>query len=516
MRRRRNFLIVIVALALTTGAGAEEDQRVIEASLADLQTLMESGEMTSVDITRAYLERIKRLDGRLNSIIALNPVAVAQAEDLDRERKHGRVRSRLHGVPILLKDNIESRDPVPTTAGSLALAGNFTGRDAFVAKLLREAGAVLLGKTNLSEWANFRSERSSSGWSAVGGQTNNPYDPTRNPCGSSSGSGVAVAASFAAAALGTETNGSVVCPSNANGLVGIKPTVGLVSRSGIIPISQTQDTAGPMARSVTDAVVLLAVMMGEDATDPATSIIGRTASWELENHLRADGLKGKRIGVVRGLAGFHDEVDRLLDAAIADLQAGGAVVVDDLEYSETDGLSQAAYDVLLYEFKHDLNAYFANLPRRVDPPVASLEELIEFNRAQAAREMPHFGQEIFEKSQAKGALTETSYTEALEFVQTTSRRGIDELLAEHRLDALIAPTGGPAWKTDLVNGDHFGGGSSSYPARAGYPNITVPMGMVHGLPVGLSFFATALSEPTLIEIAFAYEQATNRRRPPKL
>jgi amidase len=404
---------------------------------------------------------------------------------------------------------------MPTTAGSLALIANFTDRDAFFVARLREAGAVILGKTNLSEWANFRSERSSSGWSGVGGQTANPYDPTRNPCGSSSGSGAAAAAGFAAAAIGTETNGSIVCPATANGVVGFKPTVGLVSRSGVVPISHSQDTAGPMARSVADAVVLLQAMIGRDGADPATSVADGASSWRLQDHLRRDGLEGKRIGVVRSLAGFHSEVDALLDEAVADLEEAGATVVDDLSFERVEGLGQAAYEVLLYEFKQDLNAYLASLPTVDDLPATTLEQLITFNRDNAELEMPWFDQEIFIKAQAKGPLSEPEYLEALDLVQSTSREAIDSLLEAHDLDVLIAPTGGPAWKTDLVNGDHFIGSSSSYPARAGYPNISVPMGSVHGLPVGLSFFGTALSEPTLIEVAYGYEQKTGHRRAPK-
>ncbi len=506
----------MVGLALVAAfAAAGEPVPVAEVSVAELQALMASGAATSESITRAYLERIERLDGLLNAVIATNPDALQQARALDEERARGELRGPLHGIPVLLKDNIESRDPMATTAGSLALAGNITGRDAFFVARLRDAGAVILGKTNLSEWANFRSERSSSGWSGVGGQTNNPYDPTRNPCGSSSGSGAAAAASLAAVTVGTETNGSIVCPATANGVVGIKPTVGLVSRTGVVPISHSQDTAGPMARSVDDAVVLLSAMIGRDEADDATGIADAAADWVLGAHLRGDGLQGKRIGVVRSVAGFHSEVDALLERAIADLRKAGATVVDELAFASTEGLGQAAYDVLLYEFKHDLNAYLAGLPNREELPATTLEALIAFNEAHAEQEMPFFDQEIFVQSQAKGPLSEESYLEALELVQRTSRNGIDELLAKHELDALIAPTGGPAWKTDLVNGDHFIGSSSSYPARAGYPNITVPMGSVHGLPVGLSFFASALAEPTLIEIAFAYEQATRHRKPPQ-
>ena len=518
MRAVRMIIVVstLTGLLVAANLGAGDESPVVEASVADLQALMASSEMSSEAITRAYLGRIAKLNNRLKAVISTNPDAVTQARALDEERVKSGPRGPLHGIPILLKDNIESRDAMATTAGSLALAGNITGRDAFFVARLRQAGAVILGKTNLSEWANFRSEESSSGWSGIGGQTNNPYDPTRNPCGSSSGSGVAAAASLAALTVGTETNGSIVCPSTASGVVGIKPTVGLVSRSGVVPISHTQDTAGPMAKSVTDAVVLLSAMIGRDPADPATEIAEKAAGWNLPAHLLRNGLEGKRIGVVRSLAGFHSGVDRLFDQAVADLEAGGATVVDELEFPSTEGLGRAAYDVLLYEFKHDLNAYLAGLPNAEKLPASTLDELIAFSEAHADQEMPFFGQEIFIKSQAKGPLTDQAYVEALELVGTASRQGIDSLLAEHELDALIAPTGGPAWKTDLIDGDHFIGSSSSYPARAGYPNITVPMGAVHGLPVGVSFFATALSEPTLIEIAYAFEQATRHRRPPAL
>jgi amidase len=516
LRRCVTLILSVLVIFSALSAGAGDDSPVVEASIADLQAMMEKGEMSAEEITRAYLDRIERLNPGLHAVIVINPDAVAQARALDTERREGTVRGSLHGIPVLLKDNIESRDRMATTAGSLALAKNFTERDAFIVGLLREAGAVILGKANLSEWANFRSERSSSGWSGVGGQTNNPYDPTRNPCGSSSGSGVAASASLAAVTVGTETNGSVVCPATANGVVGIKPTDGLVSRSGIVPISHTQDTAGPMARSVADAVILFSAMIGWDKADPVTEMAGVAAGWVLEDHLRKDGLEGKRIGVVRSLAGFHTEVDRLLDGSIADLESGGATIVDDLEFERVEGLGEAAYDVLLYEFKHDLNTYLAGLPNSESLPATTLEELIAFNEANADSEMPYFGQEIFVKSQAKGPLTDEDYTKALEMVRNTSRQTIDKLLQEHDLDALIAPTGGPAWKTDLVNGDHFIGSSSSYPARGGYPNITVPMGAVHGLPVGLSFFASALAEPTLIEITYAYEQATQHRISPEL
>jgi amidase len=508
---------VVVALSAgIVGAQSGVERIVAEASIADLQRMMADGTITSESMTAAFIGRIGRLDGELRSVLVVNPEAMAQARELDAERRDGRVRGPLHGIPVLLKDNIESADPMATTAGSLALAGNVTGRDAGLVSRLREAGAVILGKTNLSEWANFRSEQSSSGWSGVGGQTRNPYDPTRSPCGSSSGSGVAVAAGFAPVAIGTETNGSVVCPSTSNGLVGIKPTVGLVSRFGVVPISHTQDTAGPMARTVTDAVVTFEAMIGVDERDPATRIAQEAASWSLADHLGPDGLKGKRIGVMRSNTGFHDKVDALFERALADLEAAGATLVEDLEFESPDGLGQAAYDVLLYEFKHDLNAYLAGLPGTDRLPATTLEELIAFNDLHADAEMPWFGQEIFLKSQAKGTLDEEAYLEALQLTVDSSRSGIDTLLTEHDLDALVAPTGSAAWTIDLVNGDHFLGGSSSFPARAGYPNITVPMGMVHGLPVGISFIGTRLSEPTLIEIASAYEAATRRRVPPPM
>jgi len=501
-------------VGMTAETGVEA--LVAEATIAELQELMADGTLTSEAITVAFLGRIERLDGGLRSVIVVNPEAVALARELDAERRSGHLRGPLHGIPVLLKDNIESADPMPTTAGSLALVGNITDRDAGLVERLRTAGAVVLGKTNLSEWANFRSERSSSGWSGVGGQTRNPYDPSRSPCGSSSGSGVAVAAGFAPVAIGTETDGSVVCPANANGLVGIKPTVGLVSRFGVVPISHTQDTAGPMARTVADAVVTLEAMIGSDDRDPATELATKAANWLLAEHVKPDGLQGKRLGVVRSTAGFHDGVDALLARAIGDLRAAGATVVDGLEFDEIEGLDQAEYDVLLYEFKHDLNAYLSGLPGAERLPATTLEELIAFNERHADVEMTWFGQEIFIMSQAMGSLDDQAYRNALELARDGSRNEIDRLLAENELDALVAPAGSAAWTIDLVNGDHFLGGSSAFPARAGYPNITVPMGAVHGLPVGISFIGTALAEPTLIEIASAYEHATRRRRPPPL
>ncbi len=508
---------MVVALPVV-GAAAEAgvEALVAEATIADLQQWMTDGTLSSETITVALLGRIERLDGGLRSVIVVNPEAVEQARQRDAERRSGSLRGPLHGIPVLLKDNIETADPMPTTAGSLALAGNLTGRDAGLTERIRAAGAVVLGKTNLSEWANFRSEASSSGWSGVGGQTRNPYDPSRSPCGSSSGSGVAVAAGFAPVAIGTETDGSVVCPANANGLVGIKPTVGLVSRFGVVPISHTQDTAGPMARTVADAVVTLEVMIGVDARDAASEVAAQAATWRLTENLRSDGLQGKRLGVVRSTAGFHDGVDALLERAIGDLRAAGATVIDGLEFDEPEGLDQAEYDVLLYEFKHDLNAYLSGLPGAERLPATTLEELIAFNERHSGVEMRWFGQEIFVTSQSKGSLDDQAYLDALALSRGSSRIEIDRLLAENELDALVAPTGSAAWVIDLVNGDHFLGGSSGFPARAGYPNITVPMGAVHGLPVGISFIGTALAEPILIEIASGYEHASHRRRPPLL
>lgn len=437
------------------------------------------------------------------------------AQALDAMAAGGGWAGPLHGIPVLLKDNIETRSQ-PTTAGSLALANNATGRDAPLVARLRQAGAVILGKANLSEWANFRSERSSSGWSGVAGQTRNPYDTTRSPCGSSAGSGAAVAAGMTVLAIGTETNGSVVCPASATGVVGIKPTVGLVSRTHIVPISHSQDTAGPMARSLHDAVVLLAAMAGADADDPATAEGPPWAPDRLIGHLDPAGLQDKRIGVLRSAAGFHSAVDDLLDKAVSVMRDGGATIVDGIEWEAPGDFSAQAYEVLLYEFKHDINAYLRSLP---DPQLSSLTlaGLIEFNRQHAGAEMPWFGQEIFEAAQARGALSDSRYTSALAAVQKAAREeGIDRLLDAHNLDALIAPTGAPAWRIDLINGDHFIGGSSSLAARAGYPNITLPMGQVHGMPVGLSLFGTRFSEPVLIEIASGFEHASGGFVPPRI
>jgi len=476
---------------------------------------MKSGELSAESITKLYLERVKDLNGRLKAIIEVNPEAIETARSLDRERKEKGPRGPLHGIPVVLKDNIDTHDKMMTTAGSLALAGSIPLRDAFVAGRLREAGAVILAKANLSEWANFRSDNSSSGWSGRGGQCRNPYALDRNPCGSSSGSAVAVSANLCAVAVGTETNGSIVCPSNANGVVGIKPTVGLVSRSGIIPIAHTQDTAGPMARTVTDAAVLLGPMTGIDTRDAATSDSSSHRQADYAQFLDPAGLKGARIGVARDFLGFHPEVDRLIEESLAAMKQQGAELVDPVEIPERRALNGPSFQVLLYEFKADLNAYLATLGPQA--PVRSLEEIIRFNENNRDREMPYFGQDLFIKAQAKGPLTTKEYLDSLEKCRTLSReKGIDKVMDDQKLDAIIAPTGGPAWLIDLVNGDSFGGGSSSPAAIAGYPNITVPMGSVRGLPVGISFFGRAWSEPVLIKLAFSFEQATKARRVPRL
>ena len=424
------------------------------------------------------------------------------------------MRGPLHGIPILIKDNIDTADRMMTTAGSLALVGSRPAQDAHVAKKLRDAGAVILGKTNLSEWANFRSSHSSSGWSARGGQTRNPYSIDRNPCGSSSGSGVAPAANLCAAAIGTETDGSVVCPSSANSLVGIKPTVGLVGRSGIIPISHSQDTAGPMARTVTDAAILLGALTGIDSRDKETLQSWEVARSNYSNMLDKNGLKGARIGVARKYFGFSDRVDKVMSEPIDVIKRLGAVVIDPADIPTSGKFDDSELEVLLYEFKADLNSYLKG--RGPSSPVHSLKEVIDFNERNKEREMPFFGQELFIKAEAKGPLTEKKYRDALAKNHLLSRKqGINLVMQKHRLDALIAPTGGPAWPTDWANGDHFSGGYSSTSAVAGYPHITVPAGFVFGLPVGISFFATAWTEPKLIKYAYAFEQATKARRPPK-
>jgi amidase len=415
---------------------------------------------------------------------------------------------------VLLKDNLDTADGMTTTAGSLALEGSIPSRDSFVAQKLREAGAVLLGKANLSEWANFRSTQSSSGWSGRGGQCRNPYVINRNPCGSSSGSAVAVSANLCALAIGTETDGSVVCPSHANGIVGIKPTLGLVSRSGIIPIAHSQDTAGPMARTVTDAAILLGALVGIDPRDAATSASDGKSHTDYSQFLDADGLRGARIGLARQFFDIHPEVTALMEEAIAEMKRLGAELIDPADVPTNGQFDQSEFEVLLYEFKADLNAYLAGLPDSVE--CRTLADLIEFNERNKDMEMPHFGQEIFLRAQEKGPLTDKAYLDALAKNHRLSRdEGIDAVMNEYRLDAIVAPTGGPAWVTDHVNGDHFLGASSTPAAVAGYPNITVPAGFVRGLPVGLSLFGRAWSEPTLVKLAYSFEQATGHRKAPE-
>ena len=508
-------------------AGTAVDEFALEeTTIAALQEGMTTGEWTARSITEAYLARIEQLNLRgpaLRALLETNPEALAIADELDRERRAQRPRGPMHGVPILLKDNIDTADRMTTTAGSLALNGWVPPEDSGVAARLREAGAVLLGKANLSEWANFRSTRSSSGWSGRGGQCRNPYVLDRNPCGSSSGSGVGVSANLVAVAIGTETDGSVVCPSSANGIVGIKPTVGLVSRAGVIPISHTQDTAGPMARTVRDAAIVLGAIAGVDPRDPATAQSETRGLVDYTPFLEADGLRGRRIGVARRFLGFHVAVDRVVETAIEAMRAAGAVIVDPVDLrpggrpaapGAVTSMGAAETEVLLYEFKTDLNAYLAR--RGPDVEVRSLADLIAFNERHAADEMPYFGQERLLAAEEKGPFSDPAYLAALAAARRLSgAEGIDRTMDEWQLDAIIAPTGGPAWVTDLVNGDHFGGGSSGYAAVAGYPNITVPAGEVHGLPVGLSFFGRAWSEPTLIQIAYGFEQAVQARRVPR-
>jgi amidase len=488
-----------------------------EMSLSVMQQELQSGKYSSRSLVEKYVDRINDVDKKgpaINSVIELNPEAEAIAAALDRERKERGARGPLHGIPLLIKDNIDSADRMKTTAGSLALLPSRPRQDAFITKKLRDAGAVILGKTNLSEWANIRSSKSSSGWSGRGGQTKNPYVLDRNPCGSSSGSGAAPAANLCAAAIGTETDGSVVCPSSANSLVGIKPTVGLVSRSGIIPIAHSQDTAGPMARTVADAAIILGALTGEDPRDPKTKESRGKNHTDYTRFLDRNGLAGTRLGIVRKNFGFNDRVDRLMNDLISEIKKAGATVIDPVEIPTAGKFDESELEVLLYELKADLNAYLAGLGPQA--PVKSLKELIEFNEKNRDREMPYFGQDLFIKAEEKGPLTSKAYIQALRKNHLMSRtQGLDFVLKRHRLDALIAPTGGPAWPTDLVNGDHFTGGYSTASAVAGYPHITVPAGYVFGLPVGISFFAGAYSEPKLISIAYAFEQATKARRPPK-
>ena len=489
-----------------------------ERSLSELQRALASGALTSHALVQQCLDRIESLDHRgpmLRAVIETNPEALAIAAALDAERKSGRVRGPLHGIPVLVKDNIDTADRMTTTAGSLALEGSRPARDAHVAERLRAAGAILLGKTNLSEWANFRSTHASSGWSGRGGQARNPYALDRTPSGSSSGSAIAVGAAYAPVAVGTETDGSVTSPSAACSLVGMKPTIGLVSRSGIIPISHSQDTAGPMTRTVADLAVLLSVMAGTDPRDAATRANRTAANTDYTRYLDASGLKGARIGVARKrYTGYSTHADAAFAVAITAMKDHGAVIVDPADIATAGQFDDAEYDVLLYEFKADLEAYLRGLP--AGARARTLDDLIAFNRAHAAQEMPYFGQEIFEQSAKKGPLSSPEYRKALAKCRDLARtKGLDATFAKHRLDALVAPTQGPPGLIDLVNGDSGGGSSTSPCAVAGYPAITVPMGYAFGLPLGVTFMGLAWSEPKLVKYAFAFEQATKVRTPPR-
>jgi len=493
----------------------KKDFELDEITIDDLQKALQSGQYSSRSLSEKYLARIAEIDKagpKVNSVIELNPDALQIADALDQERKSKGPRGPLHGIPMLIKDNIDTSDRMNTTAGSLALLRSRPPADAFVAAQLRKAGAVILGKTNLSEWANIRSSHSTSGWSGRGGLTRNPYALDRNPCGSSSGTGAAVSANLCVAGVGTETDGSVVCPSSANGLAGLKPTVGLVSRSGIVPISHSQDTAGPMARTVRDVAILLGAMAGADPHDSATADSQGKVSLDYTKFLDPAGLKGARLGVVRKYCGFNDAVDQLMDTLIGEMKRAGAEIVDPADIPTIGKFDESELTVFYYELKADLAAYLA----RRGSSVKSLKDVIEFNDRNRGREMPYFGQDIFLKSEQKGPLSTKEYVDALALNQKLSRaEGIDFIMDKFKLDALVAPTAGPAWLTDLINGDHAAGGSSSAAAVAGYPNINVTGGYLWGLPVGISFFGRAWSEPTLFKIAYSFEQLTKARQKPR-
>jgi amidase len=497
-----------------------------EATITDLQRRMNSGEISAHSLAEAYLSRIDEIDDNcsrtacrqkkvpgLNSVIETNPGALAIADELDKERKSKGPRGPMHGIPVLIKDNIDTADAMQTTAGSLALVGSKPMQDSAVAKKLRDAGAVILGKTNLSEWANIRSSHSTSGWSGRGGLTRNPYALDRNPCGSSSGSGAAVSANLCAVAVGTETDGSIVCPSSANGIVGIKPTLGLISRAGIIPISHSQDTSGPMARTVKDAAILLGALAGPDPRDAASADAGTKMQKDYTQFLDPNALRGARIGVARKYFGFSDAVDALMNHLIDEMKSAGAVIVDPADLESHGKFDDTELVVLLYELKANLNTYLASRP---GAQVRTLADVIAFNEQNKEKEMPYFGQDMFLKAQEKGPLTDKDYVAALAANHSLSREhGIDGVMDKFHLDAIVAPTGGPAWLTDLANGDHAVGGSSNAAAVAGYPNINVPAGFIFGLPVGISFFGRAWSEPVLLKIACGFEQLVKARTPPQ-
>ena len=486
-----------------------------EVSISELQQKIKGNQYNAQELVKTYLERIDQIDKKgpaINSIIEVNPDAMDIARKLDEELKAGKSRGPLHGVPVVIKDNIDTADKMKTSAGSLALANSVAPKDSFVAQKLREAGAIIIAKTNLSEWANIRSSHSTSGWSGRGGLTKNPYALDRNACGSSSGTGAAIAANLAIAGIGTETDGSIVCPSTHNSLVGIKPTVGLISRSGIIPISHSQDTAGPMTRNVTDAAILLGALTGIDPRDTATNASQGKSYTDYTTFLDAKGLNGMRIGVARNFFGINERTDKLITDAIDVMKKNGAVIIDPADIAHTNEYDES--EILLYELKADLNAYLATLGPGA--AVKTLKDIIDFNEQNRDTELKHFGQDLFMKAQEKGPLTDKAYLDALAKNQRLSRaEGIDAIMDKEKLDAMIAPSGGTAWLTDLINGDHFSGGYSSPSAVAGYPHITVPAGYIHGLPIGLSIFGRAWSEPVLIKIAYAYEQATQHRRRPE-
>jgi len=488
-----------------------------EITIPELQDAMKSGRFTARSLAEKYLARIDEIDKRgpaVNAIIELNPDALSIAATLDQERKARGVRGPLHGIPVLIKDNIDTADRMMTTAGSLALVGSKPPKDSFVVRRLRAAGAVILGKTNLSEWANIRSSHSTSGWSGRGGLTKNPYALDRNPCGSSSGTGAGISANLAAAGIGTETDGSIVCPSSSNGLAGIKPTVGLVSRAGIIPISHSQDGAGPMCRTVRDAAILLGALTGVDPDDAATAASAGNSQTDYAQYCDPNGLKGARIGVARKYFGFNDAVDALIEQALGLMKQQGAILVDPADIATLGKFDESELLVFMYELKADLNAYLARLGPGA--PVRTLQDIIDFNEHNRQKEMPYFGQDLFLKAQAKGPLTEKEYVDALAKNHQLARtEGIDALMDKYHLDAIVAPTGGPAWLTDLINGDHSAGGSSNAAAVAGYPNINVTAGFLSGLPVGISFFGRAWSEPTLIKLAHSFEQVTKARQAPR-
>jgi amidase len=488
-----------------------------EITIADLQDGMKSGKFTARFLIEKYSARIDEIDKRgpsINAIIELNPDALSIADALDQERKSKGPRGPMHGIPVLIKDNIDTADKMMTTAGSLALLGSTPLQDSFVAEKLRSAGAVILGKTNLSEWANIRSSHSTSGWSGRGGLTKNPYALDRNPCGSSSGTGAGISANLCAVGIGTETDGSIVCPSSSNGLAGIKPTVGVVSRNGIIPISHTQDGAGPMCRTIRDAATLLGALTGVDPGDSATAASAGKSYTDYTQFCDPNGLKGARIGVARKYFGFSDAVDALMEQALDAMKRQGAILVDPAEIETLGKFDESELLVFMYELKADLNAYLARLGPNA--PVRSLKDIIDFNDRNRQKELPYFGQDLFLKAETKGPLTEKAYLDAIETNHRLARtEGIDATMDKFHLDAIVAPTGGPAWLTDLVNGDHFAGGSSNAAAVAGYPNINVTAGFISGLPVGISFFGRAWSEPTLIRLAFAFEQGTKARQAPR-